>query len=41
MAVMAIGKIEKLQYLCFAARPVLKKKLGKVMCLIPPNSVSI
>jgi len=41
MAAMAIRKIEKLQYLCFAERAVLKKKIGMVMCRVPPNRVSI
>jgi len=41
MVAAAIWKIEKLQYLCFADRPDLKKKIGTVMCLVPPNRVSI
>jgi len=40
MAAMVIWKIEKLQYLCFAERAVLKK-IGMVMCPVPPNRVSI
>jgi len=33
-------KIEKLQYICFADRPVFRK-FGMVMCLVSPNRVSI
>jgi len=40
MVAVTIWKIEKLQYICFADRPVLRK-FGIVMCLVPPNRVSI
>jgi len=40
MVAASIWKIEKLQYLCFADRPVLRK-FEMVMCLVSPNRVSI